>query len=219
MWWRSSSGGRSSATKGCSSTSLQTHVGKQRNQFRNKGRILARFDDQGELHGGLGHFDRGLGALVESAIHNVRPVDQLRYRRRVKTETGLRDVGDKTGAGGVVRVVEMAITRAAVPLPCKKMLLIRRGKKGAQMVIEPPGDARRSAVLEVDNRVLVTGKVRLLKERAGPMHQPVKTVLCIRADAFAVKAHEERSRARSIKAPVVIENADLQTVRFLSIDE
>jgi hypothetical protein len=31
-----------------------------------------------------------------------------------------------------------------------------------------------------------------------------------------MKAHEERSGAGSIKAPVVIENANLQTVMFLS---
>ena len=192
----------------------QTHGREQRNQFRNKGRILARFDHQGKLHGGLRHFDRGLGAFVKSAIHNVSPADQFGNRRRVKAEAGLRDVGDKAGAGGVIGVVEMA--RIAALLLKKKMLLIRRGKKGAQMVIEPPGYARRSAVLEVDDRVLVAGKIRLLKERSGAMHQPVKIVVRIRADAFAVKAHEERSRARSVKAPVVIENANLQTVMFLS---
>jgi hypothetical protein len=97
------------------------------------------------------------------------------------------------------------------------MLLVRWGKKGAQMMIEPPGDARRSAVLEVDNRVFVTREIRFLKECAGAMHEAVEAVLCILTDAFAVKAHEERSRARSVKTPVVIEDADLQTVGFLSI--
>jgi hypothetical protein len=43
--------------------------------------------------------------------------------------------------------------------------------------------------------------------------------LRVRANAFAVEPHEERSRARSVKAPVVIENANLQTVKFLSEDE
>ncbi len=113
----------------------------------------------------------------------------------------------------------MAIARAAVALPFKKVLLIRRSEKGAQMMIEPPGDARRSAVLEVDDRVLVAGKIRLLKECSGSMHQPVIVVVRILANAFAVEAHEERSRTCSVKAPVVIENADLQTVKFLSIDE
>jgi hypothetical protein len=123
-------------------------------------------------------------------------------------------MSDKAGAGGVVGVVEVA--RAAALLLMKKMPLILRGKKGAQMVIEPPGYARRGTVLEVYDCVLVAAKIGLLKERPGAVHQPVKTVACLRADAFAVEAHEERSGARSIEAPVVIENADLQTGIFLS---
>ena len=70
----------------------------------------------------------------------------------------------------------------------------------------------------LDDCVLVAGKIGLIKKRSGAMHQPVEIVVCIRTDAFAVKAHEERSRACSIKAPVVIENANLQTVMFLSRD-
>jgi hypothetical protein len=81
------------------------------------------------------------------------------------------------------------------------------------MMVEPPGDTRRSAVLEVDDRVLVTGKIRLLKECSGSMHQPVIVVVRIRANAFVVEAHEERSGTRSVKTPVVIENAGLQTVK------
>ena len=96
------------------------------------------------------------------------------------------------------------------------MLLIRRGEKGAQVMIEPPGNARGSTVLEIYDRVLVAGKIGLLKERSGPMHQPVIIVVRIGVDAFAVKAHEERSGACSIKAPIVIENANLQTGMFLS---
>ena len=103
----------------------QTHVREQRNQFRNEFRILARFNHQGKLHGGLRHFDSGFGAFVKCAVDNVRPADQLRHRRRVKTETGLRDVGDETGARSVVWVVEVAIARAAVPLAFQKVLLIR----------------------------------------------------------------------------------------------
>jgi len=73
--------------------------------------------------------------------------------------------------------------------------------------------------LKSNDRVLVTLKIGLLEECSGSMHQPVIVILCIRANAFAVEAHEERSRAGSVKAPVVIENADLQTVKFLSVDE
>src|ERR1700691_2649733 len=84
------------------------------------------------------------------------------------------------------------------------------------MMIEPPGYARRSAVLEVHDCVLIAGKFGLVKERSGTMHQPVEIVVRIRADAFAMKAHEERSRACPIKAPVVIEKANLQNVMLLS---
>ena len=184
--------------------------------FGNKRRILARFNHQGKLHGGLRHFDRSFGAFVKSAVHDVGPADQLGHRRRVKAEAGLRDVGNKTGAGGVIRDRRNGDCVLPLLLLQKKMLLIRRSKKGAQMMIEPPGNARRSAVLEVYDCVLVAGKIRLLKERSGAMHQPVITVVRIRANAFAVEAHEERSRTRSVKAPVVIENADLQTVMFLA---
>jgi hypothetical protein len=38
----------------------------------------------------------------------------------------------------------------------------------------------------------------------------VIAVMCVRLDALAVEAHEERSRTRSVKAPVMIENANLQ---------
>ena len=113
----------------------------------------------------------------------------------------------------------MAIARAAVPLALQKVLLIRGREKSAQMMIEPPGNARRGAVLEVDDRILVADKIRLLKECSSSMHQSVITILRVPANAFAVEAHEERSRAGSVKAPVVIENADLQTVKFLSEDE
>jgi hypothetical protein len=48
------------------------------------------------------------------------------------------------------------------------------------------------------------------------MHQPVIAVLCIGRNALAVEAHEERSRTGSVKAPVVVENADIQTGIFLA---
>ena len=37
----------------------------------------ADFDDEGELHGGLGHFDGELGAFVEGAVDDVGPADEL----------------------------------------------------------------------------------------------------------------------------------------------
>jgi hypothetical protein len=116
-----------------------------------------------------------------------------------------------------MRIVELPVARSAVLLPGKKMPLIRRSEKGAQMMIEPPGDARRCAVLEIYDRILITDKIRLLKERSGSMHQTVIAVVCTWRNALAVEAHEERSRTCSVKAPVVIENADIQTGIFLAI--
>jgi len=86
---------------------------------------LARFNHQGQLHGWLRHFNSGFGAFVKCAVHNVCPSDQFRDGRWIEAEASLRDVGNKTGAGSVVRVVEVAIARAPVPLAFKKMLLIR----------------------------------------------------------------------------------------------
>jgi hypothetical protein len=86
------------------------------------------------------------------------------------------------------------------------------------VMIEPPGDPRRSAVFEVYDRVLVTSEIGLLKECSGPMYQPVIAILCVRLDALAVEAHEKRSRARSVKAPVVVKNANLQN-SYVPLDE
>ncbi len=40
-------------------------------------------------------------------------------------------------------------------------------------MIEPPGDARRGRVFEVDDGVLVAGEFALVKERAGAMDEAV----------------------------------------------
>jgi hypothetical protein len=45
----------------------------------------------------------------------------------------------------------------------------------------------------------------------------VVAIFRIWRNALAVEAHKERSRTRSVKTPVVIENADIQTGIFLAI--
>jgi hypothetical protein len=59
------------------------------------------------------------------------------------------------------------------------------------MVVEPPGDARRGRVLEVDDGVLIAGEVGLLKERAGAVDEAVVLVERVGGDALAVEAREE----------------------------
>ena len=51
---------------------------------------------------GVGHLDRRLGALVEGAVHDVRPVHQLGDGLGVEAELRGRDVREKAGAGDVV---------------------------------------------------------------------------------------------------------------------
>ena len=76
------------------------------------------------------------------------------------------------------------------------------------MVVEPPGDARRGGVLEVDDGVLVAGEFRLVEERASTVNQPVIGVSGAGSDALAMEAREERGGAGSVEAFVVIEDAD-----------
>jgi hypothetical protein len=79
------------------------------------------------------------------------------------------------------------------------------------VVIEPPGNFGRSRIFEVDDSVFVAAKIALVKERSGAVHQAVVLVTGARGDALAVKAREEGGRTSSIKAFVVIEDANPQT--------
>jgi hypothetical protein len=79
------------------------------------------------------------------------------------------------------------------------------------MVVEPPGDARRGRVFEVDDGVLVAAKLALIEERSGAMRQAVVLVGGAGGNAFTVKAREQGSRAGSVKAFVVIKDANPQT--------
>ena len=76
-WWRSRSGGRRLGDPGLVEDLLEGHAGEQRDEARNERGVLGGLDDEGELHGGLGHFDGGLGALVEGAVDDVGPADEL----------------------------------------------------------------------------------------------------------------------------------------------
>ena len=88
--------------------------------------ILGGLDDERELHGRRGHFDRGLGALVLRAVDDVGPVDQLGDRRGVEAEARGSDVGQKAGAGGVLGIEELARAADRIALAGQEMLLILR---------------------------------------------------------------------------------------------
>ena len=187
----------------------ERHFGEQRNEPGNEEIILAGLDDKSQLHRWSGHLDGRLGALILCAIDDVGPVNQLGDRRGVEAKTRGANVRQKAGAGGVVGVEELAAGRGHALLIVEEVLLILRGQKGREVMVEPPGDARRGAVLEIDDGVFVAGEFALVKERAGAMHQAVVLV------ALAVEARKERGRAGSIEAFVVIEDANLQDLNSL----
>ena len=121
----------------------------------------------------------------------------------------------KAGARGVVGVEELAAGWGHALLVVEEVLLILRSQKGREVMVEPPGDARRGAVLEIDDGVFVAGEFALVKERAGAMHQAVVLVAGAGGNALAVEARKERGRAGSIEAFVVIEDANLQDLNSL----
>jgi len=122
---------------------LERHLGEERDHARDEGGIAGALDDHGEAHGGRFHLDGRLGALVLGAVDDVGPVDELGEAAGVVVELRLRDVGDEAGAGDVVGIVEVAQGFGAVGLAGLEVLLVFGGEEGAEMVVEPPGDARR----------------------------------------------------------------------------
>jgi len=63
---------------------------------------------------GLGHFDGGLRALVEGAVDNVGPADELGDGGGVEAEAGCGDVGEEAGAGDVLRIEKAMACVAAI---------------------------------------------------------------------------------------------------------
>ena len=80
-------------------------------------------------------------------------------------------MGEEAGAGDVVGVVEAMARVAAVGDAGEVVLVIFRGEKGGEMVIEPPGDAGRWGIFEVDDGVFVAGEVGFVEKGAGAMDE------------------------------------------------
>jgi len=78
-------------------------------------------------------------------------------------------------------------------------------------MIEPPGDFGRSRIFEVDDGIFVAGKITLIEERSGSMHQTAVFVLGTSRDALAMEARKQGGRAGSVKTFVVIEDANPQS--------
>ena len=111
---RSISGPSSSCTNGWSSTSCKRHLGQQRNDaLAPSAESCALSITMVSFIAGCGHLDRGLGALVLRAVHDVRPVDQLLQRRDVHAELRASDVRDQARAARIARIEELAAWPAA----------------------------------------------------------------------------------------------------------
>ena len=82
------------------------------------------------------------------------------------------------------------------------------------MVIEPPGNLRRTRILEVDNGIFVAIKVFLIEERARSMQQAGIDKLHIGADALAIEARKQSGGTGAIETLIVIKDSNSQVCSF-----
>jgi hypothetical protein len=90
------------------------------------------------------------------------------------------------------------------------MLGVGLSQKRALVMIKPPRDLGRAGILEIDDGVLIAVELLLVKQGARPVDKASELEFRITANALAVKAGKQCSRGRSIKALIVIENANSQ---------
>src|SRR5208282_6798241 len=113
------------------------------------------------------------------------PVDQLRHRAWIEAEAFFRHHGDKTRARLEGRVVELAV--ALILLEVGR---VSGGKKGAFVVIEPPGNFGRTGILEIDDHILVAVELMLVEKGARAMQQSGVDEVHVTADSFPVETGE-----------------------------
>ena len=164
------------------------------------GAVAARLDDQHQAQGRRRQLDRRAGVFVLRAVDNISPLDQFREVGGLKAILFGDRVGDELGAGFIGRVIELRRPGAG-----DEMLLVFGRQEGALVVIEPPGQARRRAVLEIDDSVFVAVEEfffdELLIRFVG---QPCEADLGGGADLLAEKAREHGGGRKTIKAMVMV---------------
>ena len=79
------------------------------------------------------------------------------------------------------------------------------------MMIEPPGQLVRGAVLEIDNDILAIAEEILADALAGLVGQAFVFDLCAWCDLPAIEARKHRRGSEPIEAIVVIENSQLSS--------
>jgi hypothetical protein len=95
------------------------------------------------------------------------------------------------------------------------MLAIRGRQECAEVVVEPPRDARGSRIFEIDDGVFVAGEVSFIEESAGAVHQAERLINGVCGNALAMEPREERGGACPVETFVVIENANSHSVALL----
>src|ERR1700734_1652695 len=90
-----------------------------------------------------------------------------------------------------------------------KMLGILGSEKRALMVVEPPGEQRRTGVLEIHDGVFVAVENAILEWLGSFMRHPGVHKLGVRVDTFSVEAGENGGGGRSIEAFIVKTKANL----------
>src|ERR1700677_487213 len=90
-----------------------------------------------------------------------------------------------------------------------EMLGILRSEKRALMMVEPPGEQRRTGIFEIHDGVFVAVENAVFERLRSFMRHPGVHKLGIGVDAFAVKAGEHSGRGRSVEALIVKTKAKL----------
>jgi hypothetical protein len=85
---------------------------------------------------------------------------------------------------------------------------VLRRQECAQVMVKPPGDSRRSGVLEIDNSVFIAGEIGFVEESPGLMNQSGELKFRLGVNAFAVKTREQCGRCRTVETFSVIKDAN-----------
>src|SRR5260370_20430952 len=168
--------------------------------------MVRRFDRHRQLHCRFGHGHGFIGTPELGAIDHVCPVNQLFHRTRIEPKFFFRHMRQELGAGPVIGIVKLLLLVALAI-----MLSVLRRKKGALVMVKPPGDLGRRRVLKIDDHVFIAIEVALVKKRSGAMHQTAELEGCVRANALAVEAIKHGRRCGSVKALAVVEHPYFQS--------
>src|ERR1700719_4533094 len=97
----------------------------------------------------------------------------------------------------------------------EEVLVVGGREECAEVMIEPPSDARGSGIFEIDDGVFVAGKVGFVEKSAGAMDEAARFVAGVAIDALAMEAGEEGRGAGSVETFVVIKDADVHLAASL----